>query len=158
MIIDVSPAVVDFMAASDPSDPKTVWGIRPLTYRETQAALVDTGKRPVAAMDLYLKTYQSPDHEETDEEALDRIRRQRAAAKEYSEEDKQLMRDADVYLAKYHFFVCSYAIQTIDGKRVSRPEVLSILDNMRPRDQVGSVLAEIASKVGSLTRGDDKKK
>lgn len=158
MIINSSPAVVDFVAPSDPGEPKTVWGIRPLTYRETQQVMAEAGRRPVAAMDLYLRTYQAPDHEETDEEMLARVKEQRAKAALYSDEDKQLMDEAAAYVTRHTFCTCSYGIQTIDGTRVSHPEVVNILDNMQPREQVGAVLAEIAAQIGELSKGSLKKK
>lgn len=156
---------VDFVATADPTDPKTRWSIRPITFFDVLDIEKEAGKPPVRGTKLYFSLVPPeepiPKDETPEQEEARLVRRAtafRAAYLALAEEDKAAVDEAKAYLARYNFFVCCRGIAAIDGEKLNRDQVAERLSLMTPRSDIPAILAEVSNAIGALAQGETEKK
>ena len=161
--LDARP--VEFVAPADPTDPKTRWSIRPISFFDVLDIEKEAGKPPVRGTKLYFSLVPPeepvPKNETKEQEEARLVRRATAFRDAYlalSEEDKAEVDEAKAYLARYNFFVCCRGIIAIDGEKLSRDQVAERLALMTPRSDIPAILAEISNAIGALAQGEAEKK
>lgn len=155
----------EYTAPSDPTKPKTVWSIRPITFFDTIDIERDAGAVPVRGTKIYFSLIppdDTPTEEETAEQKEERLTRRAIAFRDaymaLSDDDKAAVDDAKAYLARYNYFVCVRGVVAIDGQKLTRDEVAERLAMMAPRESVPAILAEVSTAIGALATGDAEKK
>lgn len=156
---------VEFTAPADPTEPKTRWSIRPITFFDVLDIEKEAGKPPVRGTKLYFSLVPPeepiPPKETPEQEEARLVRRAMAFRDAYlalSDDERAEVDEAKAYLAKYNFLVCSRGIAAIDGEKLSRDQVAERLALMTPRSDIPAILAEISNAIGALAQGETEKK
>lgn len=128
---------------ADPGDPKTVWTIQRLTYRQTLDVEREAGRAPLRGLTLFTRAHDAADS---------------AAAVAALDDDDRAAYDAALnWLADYNFAVCVRGVVKIDGRDVDEATCRRMLDRMRPTNVVRSVCSDLAAKIASAGDDDEKK-
>lgn len=148
MRFDRATTSITYESPADPEEPKTQWRLQPLGYRHKLEVQRITGKAPMRALTLFSSIYSSEDEAERQEQAVEAL----------SKEDQDLLQEAQTYLSLYNFAVCTQGITGVDGVTKTPTEMADLLDRMTPQEVASSVMADLASQIADLSRGDVKKK